>query len=1330
MAGRFPGAATVAEFWQNQIRGVEAISRFGIEDLEISKASAALADPNYVPARSVLNGVDSFDADFFGIYPREAELMDPQQRLFLESCWQTFEDAGYDPSTFSGSIGVYAGSSPSTYFLSRLCARPGFIEKFTNGYQVDNYVEMIGNSLDFLATRVSYVLNLRGPSFTILSACSTSLVAVTQACQSLLTYQCDMALAGGVSITLPQRRGTFYQEGGMVSPDGHCRAFDVAASGTVFGSGVATVLLKRLEDALRDNDQIYSVIRGFGVNNDGAAKVGYTAPSVEGQSRAIAMAQAAAGIEPDSIGYIEAHGTGTPLGDPIELSALTKVFRTQTSKKQYCVIGTAKTNVGHLDAAAGVTGLINATHIVRHGVFPPTLHFKAPNANFDLENSPFFVNTALSHWKPNGGPRRAGVSSFGVGGTNAHVVIEQAPDRQTTPSTKSAHLFVLSARTEAALDRATENLAAHLSAHPDINLADAAWTLQIGRREFAHRRAVAARNVKEAITALSSRVRPRAPVRSQPKGCPVGFLFPGQGSQHVNMGREIYRTEPVFRDAVDRCSNILRPHLGVDLRSLLYPADNATAADKRRVTDTVIAQPALFTIEYALAQLWKAWGVRPNAMLGHSIGEFVAACLAGVFDLDDALAVIAARGRMMQQLPPGGMLSVRLSEAELRRRLPGSLSIAAVNSPSLCVAAGPSNALGEFEQVLAREGIAVRPLTTSHAFHSAMMDPLIEPFTEIVAKVRLKPPQIPYVSSVTGTWITDREATDPRYWARHAREPVKFSSAVDELLKDPEAALVEVGPGNVLSTLARQHVAASADRTVVPSLSDEMSGRNDAVCLMNAVGSLWCAGAHLDWRAFHGEERRQRISLPTYSFESNRYWLELDTVPQLSAATPVATNSQSSSNAHEPAKAQEPTPMNDMSNASAAAPSAHGNREARIHAAVAEIFEDLSGMDFATVDRSTTFLELGFDSLFLTQVTQALQSKFGVKITLRQLLGEQSTLQALAQYLGDNAAPGLFDEPSPAVGAPVPAPSPVSQPLTIETRGTVSVPDSAAANSPLDQLMREQLRAMNMLFAQQLDAMRASSAASATQPPTSGAVRTEARPHSTIASDMSSDTLPPTTGLPANEGSKPHGPFRPVQKDASGTLSESQQKHLAAFIERHTKRTANSKRATQEFRKTLADPRAVSGFRAQWKELVYPIVTNRSQGSRLWDIDGNEYIDLTNGFGSIMLGHRPEFVEAAIAKQLHEGFEIGPQSRLAGEISRMFCEMTGNERMTFCNTGSEAVMAAMRVARTVTGRNKVVMFSGDYHGTFDEVLVKGFTNKAGDPISAPIAPGIPRENLS
>jgi acyl transferase domain-containing protein len=621
MAGRFPGAQSVSEFWRNQLNGVEAISHFTVDELEIPNAAAAASNPNYVRAHSVLEGADLFDPEFFGIYPREAELMDPQHRLFLEASWNALEDGAYDPFTYSGAIGVFGGTSHATYFLSRLCTDPEFIRKFTGGYQLDNFAEMVGNQLDFLATRVSYKLNLRGPAFGLVSGCSTSLVAVSQACQSLLTYQSDMALAGGVSITFPQKRGYNYQEGGMGSADGHCRTFDADAQGTVFGSGVAVVLLKRMEDAVRDGDQIYAVIRGFALNNDGSSKVGYTAPSVEGQARVIALAQEAAGVHPETIGYVEAHGTGTPLGDPIELSALNQAFRARTSGKKFCAVGTVKTNVGHLDVAAGVTGLIHATHIVRHGVFPPTLHFKKPNPKFDLENSPFYVNAQRAEWKSNGTPRRAGVSAFGVGGTNAHVILEQAPDRPSASSARGAQLLVLSARSEAALNRATDNLAQHLKSCPDLNIADAAWTLQAGRRNFPFRRSVVASDVAEAANALSERDRKKMQTRLRPIEKPaVYFLFPGQGSQHANMAREIYETESVFRAAVDRCAEILLPYLGADLRTLLYPPDGVSEEARKRVTDTIVAQPAIFTVEYALAQLWMSWGIRPQAMLGHSIG--------------------------------------------------------------------------------------------------------------------------------------------------------------------------------------------------------------------------------------------------------------------------------------------------------------------------------------------------------------------------------------------------------------------------------------------------------------------------------------------------------------------------------------------------------------------------------------------------------------------------------------------------------------------------------------------------------------------------------------
>jgi amino acid adenylation domain-containing protein len=1333
MAGRFPGAQSVAEFWRNQLNGVEAISHFRADELEVPNAAGLSKDPNYVRARSVLEDVGLFDADFFGILPRDAELMDPQQRLFLESCWQAFEDAGYDPSIYPGPIGVFAGSSQSTYFLTRLCTNPGFIDKYSGGYQVGSYPEMMGNNPDFLCTRVSYKLNLRGPSFTMVSGCSTSLMAVTQACQSLLTFQSDMALAGGSSITFPQKRGSYYQDGGMVSPDGHCRTFSADAQGTVFGSGVAVVLLKRLEDAVRDGDQIYAVIRGFAANNDGSAKVGYTAPSVEGQARVIALAHEAAGVNPETIGYIEAHGTGTPLGDPIELAALTQAFHAHTKNKEFCAIGTAKTNVGHLDIAAGVTGLIHAAHIVRHGMFPPTLHFNGPNPKFDLVNSPFYVNSKVKEWKSQKTPRRAGVSAFGVGGTNAHVVIEQAPDRASSVSQRPVQLLTLSARSEAALDRATENLADFFKFQTGVNFADAAWTLQSGRRAFPCRRAVIARNVTEAISALTQKDRKRVQTRLRPsEKTEVYFLFPGQGSQHANMAREIYDTEPVFREAVDRCAKILLPHLGADLRTLLYPPDGATEEARRRVTETIVAQPAIFTIEYALAQLWISWGVQPQAMLGHSIGEFVAACLAGVFTLEDALSLVAARGRMMQEVPAGGMLSVRMPEAEVRSRLNGELALAAVNAPSLCVVAGPFDALEKFERELGREGIACRRLITSHAFHSAMMDPLIEPFTARVAQARLHAPKIPYVSGVTGKWITPQEATDPSYWARHFRQAVQFSAGVTELRKNPNAFLLEVGPGNVLSTLARQHAGsatkASTDQAIVSSLSDGYSAEGDAANLMNALGSLWLAGLHPGWTAVHAGEQRQRISLPTYPFERKLFWLEApaaEASPQQPHTAPQTD--QTSFVGVLAAEAKEPVSATTQPQVGAVSVPSRANR---IRAILAELFEELSGVQISQADGSTTFLEMGFDSLFLTQVTQALQNKFSLKITFRQLLGDQSTLDALTAYVDEKLPAEALAErvpvAVPSTTATEMAPASSATQGTALTSGTAIVDSVLAAGSPVERLVREQLEAMNQLFAKQLEALRASShvPADAAPPPSKPSV--SASSSQTAASTLK--TAPPVPVEIPKEEFKPFGPYKPPQKGFSGELTQVQKESLQSLVERYARRTAKSKSFTEQYRQPLADPRVVAGFRSQWKEIVYPIVTDRSEGPHLWDLDGNEYVDVLNGFGPIFLGHRPAFVTAAIEDQLKKGFEIGPQTPLAGEVAELFCEMTGNERMTFCNTGSEAVMAAMRVARTVTGRKRVALFANAYHGMFDEVLVKGF-KRGGVPHSSPVAPGIPQEKV-
>ena len=767
MAGRFPGARNLEEFWRNLKNGVESISFFTDDELLAEGMDPALVgNANYIKARGVLGDIEYFDAPFFGHSPRFAELMDPQHRAFLECAWSALENAGYDAGRYKGRIGVYGGQSMNTYMITNLLDQLDLVAS------VDGLQAAIGNDKDSLTTEVAYKLNLKGPGITIQSSSSTSLVAVHVACQSLLGYECDMALAGGVSIHCPEKAGYMYSEGGTTSRDGHCRAFDAKAQGFVSGHGVGVVVLKRLEDALADGDYIWAVIKGSAVNNDGSLKVSYMAPSVDGQAEVVALAQAIAGVNAESIGYIEAHGTATAMGDPIEITALTQAFRLATKKTGFCVIGSVKTNIGHLDSAAGVAGLIKTALVLRHKAIPPTLHFEKPNPRIDFRNSPFYVNTALIPWD-SPGPRRAGVTSLGMGGTNAHVILEEAPDGGSAGESRPWQLFLLSAKTPTALETASANLAGHLREHPGLDPADVAYTLQIGRKMFQHRRMLLCRGLDEACAALS----PCDPERvltaeGEPKAKPIAFMFSGQGAQHVEMAAGLFHGEPVFRAQLDLCAELLRPHLDLDLREVLYPAEGGREEAARRLGQTSITQPALFAIEYALARLWMSWGIRPQAMIGHSIGEYVAACLAGVFPLEQALALVAARGRLMQDLPSGSMLAVPLSEEKVAPLLGQELSLAAVNGPSLCVVSGPTDAVAALEKKLA--GTVCRPLLTSHAFHSAMMEPILERFTALLGKAELHPPAIPYVSNVTGRWITEAEAMDPAYWARHLRHDRPF----------------------------------------------------------------------------------------------------------------------------------------------------------------------------------------------------------------------------------------------------------------------------------------------------------------------------------------------------------------------------------------------------------------------------------------------------------------------------------------------------------------------------------------------------------------------------
>ena len=869
ISGRFPGSQTVEQFWQNVRGGVESITFFSDDELEAAGYDPAeLRNPNYIKARGVLEGIELFDASFFGFSPREAEITDPQQRIMLECAWEALENSGYSPATYKGRIGVYAGASISTYLLMELLYNSE-LRKTTSPLQL-----LFGNDKDHLATRISYKLNLKGPSVTVQTACSTSLVAVHCACQSLLSGECDIALAGGASITVPHRAGYHFQEGGILSPDGHCRTFDERGQGTVSGSGVGVVALKRLSDALADGDCIRAVIKGSAINNDGAVKVGYTAPSETGQAEAIRAAQFMAEVEPETISYIEAHGTATTLGDPIEIKALTHAFRAGTDKKNFCAIGSLKTNIGHLDAAAGVAGLIKTTLALEHREIPPSLHFEKPNPKIDFAESPFFVNAKLTPWKNGNGPRRAGVSSFGIGGTNAHVIVEEAPAQEPAGKGRDWQLLVLSAKTESALETATSNLIEHLKQNPELNFPDVAYTLQVGRSNFNHRRMLVCRDAEDAISALEQTdARRSVDSIQEARHRQVVFMFPGQGTQYVNMAAELYRHEPVFRKHVDACCELLEPHLKVDLRQLLFPHAERVAEAARELEQTCFTQPAVFVVEYALAQMWMAWGVRPQAFIGHSIGEYVAACLSGVFTLEDALELIATRGRMIQNLAGGAMLAVPMSEREVLPMLGSELSLAAVNSTSSCVVSGPAEAIEELEKRLNESGQNSRRLHTSHAFHSAMMDSIIESFTAQVSAVKLSAPKIPYLSNVTGDWITAQEATTPGYWARHLRQTVRFADGLRKLLKDPANVLLETGPGTTLTTLARNHSERTETLVTIASLPHPRAGEPDLEFVTKSLGQLWLAGVEIDWTAYHAEEQRRRVPLPTYPFERQRYWI-------------------------------------------------------------------------------------------------------------------------------------------------------------------------------------------------------------------------------------------------------------------------------------------------------------------------------------------------------------------------------------------------------------------------------------------------------------------------
>ena len=873
LAGRFPGAATPEKFWENLVGGVESVTQFDADELRANGVTdAELADPGYVKAGALISDPDRFDANYFNISPKEAEFIDPQQRIFLECAVEALESAGCNPASYEGAIGVFAGVARGTYQLHFSPA----VWREVRSSAILHTLMIYGNNDDYLSTRLSYKLNLRGPSITIQTACSTSLVAVHFACQSLLSGESDVALAGGVSIQHSfRKRGYRYTEGGILSPDGHCRPFDAAARGTVFGDGIGIVALKRLDRALADRDPIRAVICGSAVNNDGAGKVGYTAPSVGGQASVIAEAMAMARVSPDTIDYIETHGTGTALGDPIEIAALTQAFCPGAAKHDdnRIWIGSVKSSIGHLNTAAGIAALIKTVLALENGLIPASLNFGRPNPKIDFEHTPFRVAATAEKWARTARPRRAGVSSFGIGGTNAHVVLEEAPQSNSPVSNRPSHVLPLSARTTTALDAMTRNLLDYLQNDEQANFADVAFTLSAGRIPLQHRRAMICTSAADAANAIESDDPQRIIDQTQDLSkASICFMMPGQGSQRLNMGLELYENEAVFARELDRCADLFKPHLDLDLRSLLYPSDDRAAESINRLTETMFAQPAIFAVSYAAAKLWMSCGVKPAALIGHSIGELVAACLAEVFTLEAAVEIVAARGKLMQTLPKGAMLAVSLPADEVKSFLDDAASIAAVNAPSMCTVSGPLDVMAQLENEFRQNNVLCQKLRTSHAFHSPMMRPAFQPFVDVVGRFQLKPPSIPFISNITGDWITERDATDPNYWGRHLIETVNFAAGIRAVMETNPGALIETGPGGTLASLAQNNASAELPVTTILSLPNVKATAHQVEAFLGGLARLWVNGVAIDLSRLYSDESRRKVPLPSYPFERQRYW--------------------------------------------------------------------------------------------------------------------------------------------------------------------------------------------------------------------------------------------------------------------------------------------------------------------------------------------------------------------------------------------------------------------------------------------------------------------------
>ena len=1238
---RFPGAANATEFWKLLRDGVDAISVVPGSRWDVDRYYDA--DPN-VPGKmntrwgGFITGVDQFEPQIFRISPREARTMDPQQRLLLEVTWEALESAGLAPDAQSGTAtGVFVGITTNDYMNLQVRQNdPALIDMYTGS----------SNPLNFAAGRLSHVFGFQGPSMAVDTACSSSLVTVHLACQSLRSRDCNVALAGGVNLLLSPDATIALSKARMMAGDGRCKTFDAAADGFVRGEGCGVLVLKRLSEAVADGDNILALIRGTAVNQDGPSS-GLTVPNGLAQEALLREALRRARVEPGEVDYVEAHGTGTSLGDPIEVRALTAVLCTERPTDRPLRIGSVKTNIGHLESAAGVAGLIKVVLALQHQEIPPHLHLKQLNPHISLTGVPIEIPMARTSWAAGERRRIAGISSFGASGTNAHAILEEAPAIATThqESQRALQLLALSARSENALIDLAGKYNEQLSSHPEQSLADICLTANTGRAHFAHRLAVVgadADSMRERLRSFlakedSTGLWTSGGDREQPR---IAFLFTGQGSQYAGMGQKLYATHSGFRRTLQQCDEILAPQLGTSLLSLLYPLDGAQAQAAMQLDQTAFAQPALFSLEYALACLWREWGIEPEVVLGHSVGELVAACLAGVFSLEDGLRLVAERGRVMQSMPQtGAMAAVFASEERVLAAFAShseQLSIAAVNGPEQIVISGERQQLETMLERFSREGIRSQKLAVSHAFHSPLMDPALEPFELFASTISGSSPRLKLISGVDGQVAASETVVQPQYWRRQLRETVRYRQAVTAAADEGCSTFVEIGPSPTLSTLGRQCL---TDRCLT-WLSSLRRGQDDWHVMLESLGALYTAGAKVNWKEFEKENGRRRVSLPTYPFERSRYWIEL---PQ---------------NGHHENSHQETVSVQT------------GSRKDEFIAKLRPLIARFLELTPEQVQLQTPFLEMGADSLVLIEAVQAIEKMFGVRLAIRDFFDSLTTLDALATYL--------------------------DQQVPVEKVAHPENGSKAGFDADVQKLMQQQLEMVSRVISEQLQVL-AGREIGAVSPP--------------------GPILEPTKD-------KPYVPYQPLQRESVSGLTERQRAHLELLAKRYSARTQKSKEKTQADRAALADNRASAGFRLSIKEMLYPIVGQRSQDSKIWDIDGNEYLDLTMGFGAILFGHNPPFIMDALAEQMKLGIQLGPQSELAGEVAKLICELTVMERVTFLNSGTEAVMTALRLARTATGRKKIALFAGSYHGTFDGVLASA-ASFGSDARGIPIAPGVP-----